>query len=219
MEEHTLAQTTIAVVNPKGGSSKTTTTMHLSAHLHGAGLRVLTVDADPQGSCLKWADRPDWPWAMSGMPMRNLHSQLAGLVPGRYDLVVIDTPALVTQSGIVASALRAADLVIVPTAPTWIEIVELAALREALDDVAPLRADGRPPAARVLLTRTIPNAASTADARQWLDEDGWTVLRTDVRRLEAFAQSGGDLIVVGAGWYAAAAAEVLDVLAELKAAA
>jgi chromosome partitioning protein len=199
--------TTIAVVNLKGGSSKTTTTAHLCAELHAAGLRVLTVDADPQGSCLRWADLAGWPWPTIGLPVRTLHTQLAGLL-GERDVVVIDTPPLASQSGIVASALRAASLVIVPTAPTPLEFERLPAVRAALDDVGPLRPDGTPPPARVLFTRTVPAAVSTSVWRQALTEEGWIVMETEVRRLEVLAQSYGDPIATGTGWYAAAVQEL-----------
>jgi chromosome partitioning protein len=215
MEEHALDRTTIAVVNLKGGSSKTTTAAHLSAQMHGAGLRVLTVDADPQGSCLRWSEAAAWPWATIGLPVRTLHTQLGGLLGG-HDVVVIDTPPLESQSGIVASALRAADLVIVPTAPTPIEIERLPAVREALEDVAPLRRDGTPPT-RVLLTRTVAGAASTAVWRASLREDGWSVLHTAVPRLEALSQSYGDLIPPGLGPYKVVADELLAILARAAA--
>ena len=205
--------TTIAVVNLKGGSSKTTTTAHLCAELHAAGLRVLTVDADPQASSLRWAEAAGWPWPTIGLPVRTLHTQLGGLI-GEWDVVVIDTPPLETQSGIVASALRTATLVIVPTAPTPIELERLPAVRQALDDVGPLRPDGTPPPARVLLTRTVANAASTPAWRASLVEDGWSVLATAVPRLEAISQSYGDPIRAGLGPYAAVAEELLDLLGE-----
>lgn len=204
------AQLRIAVVNLKGGSSKTTTTAHLCAELHGAGLRVLTVDADPQGSCLRWAEAAGWAWPTVGLPVRTLHTQLEGLTGG-HEVVVIDTPPLEKQEGIVASALRAAHVVIVPTAPTPIEIERLAAVRLALEDVAPLRVDSRPPAARVLLTRTVASAASPGVWRQALVDDGWAVMRTGVPRLEVLAQAYGDPIRLG-GPYAAVAAELLDEL-------
>ena len=148
--------------------------------------------------------------------MRTLHTQLRGLI-GEWDVVVIDTPPLETQSGIVASALRTATLVIVPTAPTPIEIERLAAVRQALEDVGPLRAGRRPPPARVLLTRTIAAAVSTSVWRRALTEDGWSVLGTEVPRLEAIAQSYGDLIRPGLGPYTAVTEELLDLLGEAAA--
>lgn len=205
-----MKQLRIAVVNLKGGSSKTTTAAHLSAEFAGAGLSVLSVDGDPQGSMLRWAELGGWSWATIGLPVRTLHTQLAG-VAGGHEVVVIDTPPLETQSGIVASALRAADLVVVPTAPTPIEVERLVAVRAALEDVAPLRADSAPPPARVLLTRTVTSAASPAAWRQALVEDGWSVLHTVVPRLEVIAQSYGDPIRLG-GPYAAAVSELLDEL-------
>ncbi|WP_157270738.1 ParA family protein [Azohydromonas aeria] len=45
-----MAAATIATVNFKGGSGKTTTTMHLAQALTLMGRRVLVVDLDPQGS-------------------------------------------------------------------------------------------------------------------------------------------------------------------------
>ena len=45
---------TIAVLNPKGGSAKTTTTVNIAASLAAMGRRVLVIDLDPQGMASSW---------------------------------------------------------------------------------------------------------------------------------------------------------------------
>ena len=48
---------TVAVMNEKGGSGKTTTTISLAAVLTERGFRVLVVDLDPQVSASLWLGR------------------------------------------------------------------------------------------------------------------------------------------------------------------
>ena len=52
----------IAVLNPKGGSGKTTLATNLARALADRGLKTLLVDSDPQGSASDWhAAREDNP--------------------------------------------------------------------------------------------------------------------------------------------------------------
>ena len=93
---------TIAVVNTKGGSAKTTTAAYLAHALAALGLRVLVVDADPQASAVRWSETGRWSIPAVGLATRLIHQQLPTLVAGQDGLVVvIDTPPLVEQAGIV----------------------------------------------------------------------------------------------------------------------
>jgi chromosome partitioning protein len=49
----------LAVVNQKGGTSKTTTAVNLAAALSTRGERVLIVDLDPQATTSAWLGHPD----------------------------------------------------------------------------------------------------------------------------------------------------------------
>lgn len=195
----------ITVANLKGGSGKTTTTAYL-AHAYAArGHSVIVVDADPQGSALRWSEQGEWSIPTLALPVKDLHKRLAGIIPASTDVVVIDTPPLEQQAGIVASALRAADVAVIALAPTMSEYERLPEVWALIEDVEPLRAE--PLRAAVLLNRTVPNANSTPMFRELITEAGHTVLPTTIGRRETVAQSfGGPLADLGK--YAAAAAEI-----------
>ena len=46
--------TIIAVLNPKGGTSKTTLSINLARAIHERGFSVLVVDSVPQGNARDW---------------------------------------------------------------------------------------------------------------------------------------------------------------------
>ncbi|WP_329094287.1 ParA family protein [Streptosporangium sp. NBC_01469] len=202
----------IAVVNLKGGSTKTTTAGHLAAAIHEAGMKVLGVDCDGENESLqKWQEAADLPWPVVTLAVSNVHKQLPGIVGDRYDVVVIDTPPMKAQRGTVYSVLRIATHVVIPMAPTPVEYDRLLAVREILAEVADDREDGQSPIHAVLLTRVKPRAASTGVYRGLTVADGVTVLKAQIGSLERFAQSWGDpMVKVLDTAYGAAAMELLD---------
>lgn len=184
----------LAVVNLKGGSGKTTTAAFVAHALHERGLRVLAVDADPQGSLLSWQETAGWPFPCVALPSAELHRDVPGVAGDWFDVVVVDTPPTEHGRPIALSAVRAATHVLVPVAPTPVEYQRLAALATLFEDATDLRPDGQPPAVGVLLVRTVAGAASTAVYRQVMTRDGWPVLRGHVARLERFAMAFGEPI-------------------------
>jgi chromosome partitioning protein len=195
----------ITVTNLKGGTAKTTSTAYL-AHAYAArGRNVLVVDADPQGSALRWSEAAEWSIPTLGLPVKNLHTRLAGIVPPATDLVLIDTPPLEEHAGIVLSALRSADVAVVTLAPTMMEFERLPEVWAAIDDVEALR--NTPLVSTVLLNRTVNKARSTGMFRDLIADSGRNVLTTTIPRLEVYAQAFA-APVSDLGPYAAMADEI-----------
>ena len=124
----------ISLLNQKGGVGKTTIAVNLAALFSRAGLRVLLVDADPQGSALAWsaAREAEPSFVVVGMAKPTLHRELPALA-GHYDLVLIDGAPRVNELG--RAAILASDLVLIPVQPSpydvWAAAETVQLVREA----------------------------------------------------------------------------------------
>jgi len=189
----------LALANLKPGTGKTTSAVWLAHVFAQAGNRVLLVDADPSGSALEWSDlaamyprlpprQAAFPFRIVALPSRELHRRLPEIAQAD-DVVIIDAPQLEDHAGIARSALRYVDEVLIPCAPSPIEINRTTPVRDEISEVGAVR--DRPARASVLLNRCITRAHSTVDAREALEGLGYDVLGTAVPRLEVYAQSFG----------------------------
>ena len=188
----------LALANLQPGTGKTTSAVWLAHVFAQAGNAVLLVDADPSGSALEWSDlaamdpgtppEAAFPFRIVALPSRELHRRLPEIA-GADDVVIIDAPQLEDHAGIARSALRYADEILIPCAPTPIEINRTSPVREELDEIEAVR--DRPVRSAILLNRCITRAHSTTDAREALEGLGYDVLETAVPRLEVYAQSFG----------------------------
>ena len=195
----------VALVNLKPGTGKTTSAVWLAHIFVEAGHTVLLVDADPSGSALEWSDlaatnpglppQAAFPFRIVALPSRNLHRRLPEIALAD-DVVIIDAPQLEDHEGIARSAMRYVDEILIPCAPSPIEINRTTPVRDEISEVEELR--DRPGRSAVLLNRCVARANSTASARAALEDLGYGVLRTVVPRLEVYAQSFG-LPIPGAG--------------------
>jgi chromosome partitioning protein len=189
----------LALANLKPGTGKTTSAVWLAHVFAQAGNSVLLVDADPSGSALEWSDlaamfpglappQAAFPFRIVALPSRELHRRLPEIAVDD-DVVIIDTPQIEDHAGIARSALRYADEILIPCAPSPIEINRTTPVR---DEIAEMRAAREIPArSAVLLNRCITRAHSTVDAREALIDLGYEVLNTVVPRREVYAQSFG----------------------------
>jgi chromosome partitioning protein len=188
----------VALANLKPGTGKTTSAVWLAHIFARAGNNVLLVDADPAGSALEWSDlaamypgmppQAAFPFRIVALPSREMHRRIPEIAHDD-DVVIIDAPQLEDHAAIALSALRYADEILIPCAPSPIEINRTSPVREEIEEVEALRDE--PTRAAILLNRCIARANSTADAREALQALGYDVLDTVVPRLEVYAQSFG----------------------------
>lgn len=111
---------TVLVASSKGGVGKTTVATHLAARAALAGLRTALVDADPQGSARRWAERradsAGGIVCFDGSGKRWRPQRLAGM-----QQVVIDAPAGAMAADL-ARFLDAVDAIVVPVQPSALDI-------------------------------------------------------------------------------------------------
>jgi chromosome partitioning protein len=112
---------TIAFINQKGGTGKSTLSACLAVAAKDAGERVFLIDMDPQKSLTKWGHRrEDKDLPVETVSPGKLPSVLAALAKGQVTLVIIDTPATDTPAS--EAAMACADLCVIPARPTIFDI-------------------------------------------------------------------------------------------------
>ncbi len=138
---------TISMIAQKGGTGKTTLSIHLVVQAELSDLKVLLVDIDPQASATAWwrrraRERP----ALVQSDGRELARVLETAAAQSFDLVVIDTaPHSSEESGVCA---RLSDRVYIPTRPAILDLDAIGAstaLVSGIGAAATIILNGCPP--------------------------------------------------------------------------
>jgi chromosome partitioning protein len=130
---------TIALVTQKGGSGKSTLASCIAVAAQEAGERVFIIDMDPLKTLVNWSKlRGENDIPVEAVPAGKLPAVLAALAKKGMTLVIIDTPG--TSSPATETAMRQADLVIIPARPNvfdlWASETTRKTAREARRDYA-----------------------------------------------------------------------------------
>jgi chromosome partitioning protein len=116
----------IVVLNPKGGSGKTTIATNLAACYAANGDRPALMDLDPQASSMRWLrKRPNEAAPIHGIAAFERSATVTRSwqtrIPAECGVVVIDTPAAIDPHAL-PDLTRGTDAVLVPVMPSEIDI-------------------------------------------------------------------------------------------------
>lgn len=111
---------TVLVASSKGGVGKTTIATHLAAHAALDGHRTVLVDADPQHSSTRWAERRA-ELESAVLPLDGTKKSWARHVPEDTQRIVIDAPAGATVDSL-EGFLEDAESLVVPVLPSTLDI-------------------------------------------------------------------------------------------------
>jgi chromosome partitioning protein len=116
----------IIVLNPKGGSGKTTVATNLAACYAAHGEHTALIDLDPQGSSARWLrKRPQDAAPIHGIAGFERSTAVTRSwqmrVPSECRFVITDTPAAIDVHEL-SDLTRGADLILIPVMPSEIDI-------------------------------------------------------------------------------------------------
>lgn len=150
---------TIAILNQKGGSGKTTLTTNLAYGLVKNNYKTLIVDSDPQGSARDWNNETEGSIVpVVGLDRPSLAKDIT-TVTNSYDFVLIDgAPQLTAQ---MAAAIKVSDVVLIPAQPSPYDIWATSSLVDAIKQRQELGADLK---AYFVISRAIKNTKLAKEA-------------------------------------------------------
>jgi chromosome partitioning protein len=116
----------ILVLNPKGGSGKTTVATNLASYFASQGDRPLLFDHDPQASSTRWLKKRDSTQPhIHGIAAFERNSRVTRSwqmrIPSDATHVIVDTPAALPAHDL-ADLTKGAHAIIVPVLPSDIDI-------------------------------------------------------------------------------------------------
>jgi chromosome partitioning protein len=116
----------IVVLNPKGGSGKSTVATNLAGCIAASGHPVALMDFDPQGSAMRWLqnrslERPEVYGIAAFQKTNSMTRSWQLRIPGEIRYIIIDTPAALQVQDI-SEFTRGAHAIVVPVLPSDIDI-------------------------------------------------------------------------------------------------
>ena len=174
---------TLAVVSHKGGTGKSTLSIHLAVQAQSEGRDTLLVDLDKKSSTVaEWAsirtDKQPLVVTAEVSDITELHQQA---IDEGFDLLILDCPPYINDE--TDQITKLADFTILPTSPRF---AELCTLPRDIDKIHQPYS--------VVLNSCTPDTVNktsfkTEQVFQILNDSGITVSPVHITRLEAFTEA------------------------------
>jgi len=182
----------ISVLNPKGGSGKTTISTNLARSLYERGHSVLLVDSDPQGSARDWhAANETNPIELVALDRPNNVKTLTSMA-ANYDFIVVDGAAKLED--MIAACIKVSDFVLIPVQPSpydiWAasDLVDFIKARQEVTDGIPL--------AGFIVSRVVEGTRLGSDIRAALDEYALPIFETTISQRQVYPQTASEGMTV-----------------------
>ena len=171
----------VAILSQKGGTGKTTLSLHLAVAAERAGHVAAVIDLDPQASAAGWKDsRPGETPVVVPIPASRLAQALDLARGAEAEIVFLDTAP--HSSEVALAAAEAADLVLIPCRAGILDLRAIGATAR-LAKIA-----GKP--AHVVLNSMPPRANNViADAREAVTVHGLDVAPVTIQQRVAYAHA------------------------------
>ena len=173
------SKTIIALVNRKGGTGKTTSSIYISSALSAAGKQVTGIDLDPDASWLKLKSSGSLNYPVVVGDRENLSQQIQNL----SGYVVIDTPP--NDEAIIYKVCLLADEVIVPLQSS---LLDLARFISTINSIAEIEQSRDKPLASVLLTMWRDSYKISKEVEDTLKSTDAPLLQNKIRHLVRYKQ-------------------------------
>ena len=171
--------TVIALINRKGGVGKTTSACYIAACLAAENKPVLGLDLDPEQSWLNWYAQGVLPYEVKETTLAKLERDITA-----FDgYVVIDSPP--NSRDAIEDIPMLADEVIVPLAPTVLDVNRLLGTVKAVAKAEKLR---NKPLGSVLLVRYRQGLNLAKNVTDALEEQGFPLLENKIRQLTRYEE-------------------------------
>lgn len=182
------------MLSPKGGSGKSTISLNLARALQLDGYSVVVADSDIQGTAMSWSsiEKDDDFFSVYGISQKSMEREV-NKARDMFDFIIIDGSAKL-EVKLLASSIKASDLILIPLRPSGADIWASEELVEGIK-ARQIILDGKP-LAYFIVSSQITGTGMAVDVSEILSDYELPVLESRTSQRISFAEALTDGVTV-----------------------